>query len=58
MGIARSRLLVIGLDGFDYDVAASLRAKGGLPNLTRLEKASCRFRLSPGIEKYTGLAWE
>ena len=58
MGIARPRLLVIGLDGFDYDVATSLRATGRLPSLTRLENASRRFRLDSGIENYTGLAWE
>jgi predicted AlkP superfamily phosphohydrolase/phosphomutase len=51
-------LLVIGLDGFDHDIAARLMAEGKLPHLRRLETAAHRFRLEHGIEKYTGLAWE
>lgn len=55
---AGSRLLIVGLDGFDPGVAASLRRDGKLPNLSRLEDRAHRFRLDPGVERYTGLAWE
>lgn len=55
---ARSRLLVLGLDGFDPVVAASLISEGKLPNLARLQDSSLRFELQPGEERYTGLAWE
>jgi len=52
------KLLVIGLDGFDPVVGASLMQEGKLPNLERLDGSAHRFRLDPGFEKYTGLAWE
>jgi predicted AlkP superfamily phosphohydrolase/phosphomutase len=51
-------LLVLGLDGFDPDVARALMAQGKLPNLARLESSAHRFRLEHGVEKLTGLAWE
>jgi len=52
------RLLVIGLDAFDSDVAETLMRQGRMPALAALQKAALRFDLDHGIEKYTGLAWE
>jgi predicted AlkP superfamily phosphohydrolase/phosphomutase len=52
------RLLVVGLDAFDPDVAATLRREGRLPGLDRLERQAASFTLEHGIEKYSGLAWE
>jgi predicted AlkP superfamily phosphohydrolase/phosphomutase len=52
------RLLVLGLDGFDPEIGRHLMLTGKLPNLARLQGSAHRFRIDPGVEKYTGLAWE
>jgi predicted AlkP superfamily phosphohydrolase/phosphomutase len=51
-------LLVLGLDGFDPEVAQQLMYAGELPALARLQRSAHSFRIEPGIEKYTGLVWE
>ncbi len=53
-----SRLLAIGLDGFEISIAERLMADGRMPNLSRLRERSARFRLNHGPAKYSGLAWE
>lgn len=58
MSNATRRLLVLGLDGFDPEVAARLIEQGRLPHLAHLQQQSQSFGLETGLEKYTGLAWE
>lgn len=58
MSEASRRLLVLGLDGFDPEVARRLIGEGRLPRLARLQESARSFRLETGLEKYTGLAWE
>lgn len=57
-GASPRRLLVIGLDGFEWSLAATMIAEGVLPNLARLAEASARFDLHHGWARYSGLAWE
>lgn len=54
----RPRLLVVGLDGFDPDVARQLMDQGLLPHLHRHLPAAHRMQLEHGVARYTGLAWE
>jgi len=54
----RSRVLAIGLDGFELSFAERLMAEGALPNIERLHARSVRYRLEHGRDKYSGLAWE
>jgi predicted AlkP superfamily phosphohydrolase/phosphomutase len=56
--MAKRRLLVIGLDGFDISLAERLLDEGTLPNLARLRLRSARYDLDHGFDKYSGLAWE
>lgn len=55
---ARQRILVIGLDGFDLDLAKRFMDQGGLPNLKRLQSQSSRYELDHGRDKFSGLSWE
>jgi predicted AlkP superfamily phosphohydrolase/phosphomutase len=52
------RVLVIGLDGFDLDLAKQFLREGALPNFARLYSQSARFELDDGRDKFSGLAWE
>src|SRR5918992_6263552 len=54
----RTRLLLLGLDGFELSLAERLMAEGLLPNLRRLRETSARVRLDHGRAKDSGLAWE
>jgi predicted AlkP superfamily phosphohydrolase/phosphomutase len=54
----RSRVLVIGLDGYEATIGDDLMAQGLLPNLRRLRERSACFLLDHGKAKRTGLAWE
>ena len=56
--MAAQRLLVIGLDGFEYSLAEKLMGEGRLPHISRLRARSARFALDHGADKYSGLAWE
>ena len=54
----RRRVLLLGLDGFDVDLAEAFVHQGLLPNFARLQKQGARFDLDHGRDKYSGLAWE
>jgi predicted AlkP superfamily phosphohydrolase/phosphomutase len=53
-----SRVLAIGLDGFDLSLAERMIAEGLMPSLARLKTRSARFTLDDGSARYSGLAWE
>lgn len=53
-----SKLLVIGLDGYESTIADKLMSEGRMPNLARLKSSSSRFLLDHGMQKYSGLSWE
>jgi len=54
----RSRLLMIGLDGFEPSFAERLFDQGRLPTLHRIRESSARATLDHGDARRTGLAWE
>ena len=54
----KKRVLMIGLDGYDPELAERLMHEGKLPNLQGLIKRSASFPLDHGIYRYTGLAGE
>ena len=56
--MARSRVLVVGLDGYEATLGDKLMAEGLLPNLAALSARSATFLLDHGNAKRTGLAWE
>jgi predicted AlkP superfamily phosphohydrolase/phosphomutase len=56
--MARSRVLVVGLDGYEATLGDKLMAEGLLPNLAALRARSASFLLDHGHAKRTGLAWE
>ena len=51
-------LLVLGLDGLDPTLLAALSDEIDLPHLAPLLDGSQAQRLTPGEERYSGLAWE
>jgi predicted AlkP superfamily phosphohydrolase/phosphomutase len=53
-----SRVLVIGLDGYELSLAESMMDEGLLPNMCRLRERSARFLLDHGKDKLSGLMWE
>ena len=53
-----TRVLAIGLDGFDLALAERLFAEGRLPHLKRLRDTGLSARLDHGRDKLSGLAWE
>jgi predicted AlkP superfamily phosphohydrolase/phosphomutase len=55
---AMARVLLVWLDGYDPDVAATLIAEGGLPSLRKLAARSARFVLDHGSARWSGLAGE
>lgn len=54
----KRRVLVLGLDGYDFDYAAKLMSKGKLPTLSKVLNGSACYRLDHGDAKRTGLAFE
>jgi predicted AlkP superfamily phosphohydrolase/phosphomutase len=56
--MARRRILLLGLDGFDVVLAERFAHEGLLPNFTRLQTQGAGFDLDHGRDKYSGLAWE
>jgi predicted AlkP superfamily phosphohydrolase/phosphomutase len=56
--MARSRLLVIGLDGYEFSLAERFMEDGALPHLAELRNHSARYFLDHGFDKNSGLAWE
>jgi hypothetical protein len=53
-----SRVLAIGLDGWECSLGETLMAAGELPHLARVRERSARFLLDHGAAQRTGLAWE
>lgn len=51
------RVLLIGLDGADWDVIDPMIARGELPHLTRLIRAGVRARLRTNIPTLSPLLW-
>jgi len=56
--MARRRVLIIGLDGFDVDLAERYVSDGALPNFARLRAEGACYELDHGRAKLSGLAWE
>jgi predicted AlkP superfamily phosphohydrolase/phosphomutase len=56
--MARSKVLAIGLDGYEQSLAETLMDAGELPHLAALRDRSARFLLDHGSATRTGLAWE
>ena len=56
--MAGHRILLLGLDGFDVDLAERFAGEGLLPNFARLQTQGACFDLDAGRDKYSGLAWE
>ena len=54
----RKRVIAIGLDGLELNLAERLMAAGEMPKLAALRDRSARFRLDHGPAQRTGLAWE
>ena len=54
----RAQVLMIGLDGFELEIANRLLAQGKLPALKRLKASGATVLLEHGPAKRTGLGWE
>lgn len=52
-----TRVLLIGLDGFDPDLYETYRDDGLLPNLSRIEAKGCFSRIQSTIPPFTYPAW-
>jgi len=52
-----TRVLMVGLDGFEMSVVDRLIAQGRMPELARLRDDSARWQLDHGDARRTGLAW-
>lgn len=55
---SRQRLLVIGLDGYEAEIAGAMMAAGELPRLNALISKSATIDLDHGRNKLTGLSWQ
>ncbi|MBC8392856.1 MAG: alkaline phosphatase family protein [Deltaproteobacteria bacterium] len=53
----RKRVLVIGLDGFTWDLGRGFMAEGIMPNLARLVQDGCHGTLESVVPYETGPAW-
>ncbi len=53
-----SRVIAIGLDGFEITLAEHFISEGLMPNFARIAARSLRARLDHGADKFSGLAWE
>ncbi len=53
-----TRVLMVGLDGFEMSVVDRLIAQGRMPEFARLRADSARWQLDHGDARRTGLAWE
>ncbi|MHB8505732.1 MAG: alkaline phosphatase family protein, partial [Acidimicrobiales bacterium] len=56
--MARDKLLVLGLDGWDHALAERLQATGDLPALVSLRGKSATYLLDPEGRQLDGLDWE
>ena len=53
-----TKVLLVGLDGFELSLAERLMDEGRLPVLKRLRESGAHMILDHGAAKRTGLAWE
>lgn len=53
-----SRVIAIGLDGFEITLAERFMSEGLMPHFARIASRSLRTRLDHGADKFSGLAWE
>jgi predicted AlkP superfamily phosphohydrolase/phosphomutase len=53
-----SRVLMIGLDGFELSIADDLIGQGRMPVLERIRRDGANFLLDHGPAKRTGLTWD
>jgi predicted AlkP superfamily phosphohydrolase/phosphomutase len=53
-----SRVIAIGLDGFEITLAERFMSEGLMPHFARIAARSLRARLDHGADKFSGLAWE
>jgi predicted AlkP superfamily phosphohydrolase/phosphomutase len=51
------RLIVVGLDGFDPELAEQFAAQGVMPNFDRLAKEGCFHRLGTACPSISPVAW-
>ena len=51
------RVVILGLDGLDYDLCARLMSEGRLPGLSRLAKTGGFYRLGTAIPAQSPVAW-
>jgi predicted AlkP superfamily phosphohydrolase/phosphomutase len=51
------RLIVVGLDGFDPELAEQFAAQGHMPNFERLAKEGCFHRLGTAYPSISPVAW-
>lgn len=56
--MTRSRVLAIGLDGYEVSLESRMIADGELPHIAELRARSARYPLDHGAAQRTGLAWE
>ncbi|MBW4529147.1 MAG: alkaline phosphatase family protein [Aphanothece saxicola GSE-SYN-MK-01-06B] len=56
--MARSKVLVLGLDGYENSLGDAMMAAGELPALAALRDSSTHALLDHGPAQRTGLAWE
>lgn len=56
--MARQRILMIGLDGYEPTIAEPLLAGGQMPALAALQRDGAFLRLQHGAARRSGLAWE
>lgn len=56
--MTRSKVMAIGLDGFEVTLAERLMAEGQMPAMADLRKRSARFLLDHGPALRAGLPWE
>lgn len=54
----KSRVLMIGLDGYEARIGDRMMAEGRMPHLAALRDRSARWLLEHGLDRNTGLAWE
>jgi len=54
---ASKKVLIIGMDGFTWDIGKNLMAKGVMPNLARLVEQGCHGILRSVIPSETAPAW-
>ena len=53
-----SKLLVIGLDGYELSIADAMISMGQLPSLAGIREKSARFLLDDGSARKSGLTWD